>query len=212
MASVPDNSGVIHACYQVSDPGQTVPIGPGPNMRVIDPSASQSCNNSEVAFSWNSTGPQGPQGPQGPRGPQGSVGSGFTVVNPTVKVTSAPIGHVVLGTGPNALSFDLLASGFDRTITKSGKVKIKEFTITKKEDKASAKLFKACATGKHFPAVSISMRKAGGSQTEFIKIKMNEVVISSIQSSSTGGGGSKPEESLTLTFAKVSVEYKPQNP
>ena len=56
--------GVIHGCYQKN-------VG---NLRVIDPSAGDSCRPSEVAISWSQTGPQGPAGPQGPPGPQGPQG------------------------------------------------------------------------------------------------------------------------------------------
>ena len=55
--------GVINGCYK-SQNGQ---------LRLIDP-ASDSCNPSETAISWNRTGPQGPQGPQGPAGPAGPQG------------------------------------------------------------------------------------------------------------------------------------------
>lgn len=63
LASIPDSSGVIHACYST---------GLLARVRIID-SPSQSCNTGETAISWSQTGPQGPVGPQGPAG-----GSGIT--------------------------------------------------------------------------------------------------------------------------------------
>ena len=59
--------GVINGCYQKN-------VG---NLRVIDPSAGDSCRPSEIAISWNQTGPQGQtgQGPPGPQGPKGDTGA-----------------------------------------------------------------------------------------------------------------------------------------
>src|SRR5437764_13029221 len=66
QADIPD-SGVIHACYQKQN-GQ---------LRVIDADQGQSCRPSEVALSWNQTGPTGATGatgPPGPTGPRGATG------------------------------------------------------------------------------------------------------------------------------------------
>jgi hypothetical protein len=63
-ASIPDGSGVIHACYK-QDNG---------SLRVIDSSTATCNKSSEVSLNWNQTGPQGPVGPQGPKGNQGPKG------------------------------------------------------------------------------------------------------------------------------------------
>ena len=73
FATIPDSNGVINGCYQKN-------VG---NLRVIDPSAGDTCHPSEIPISWSHTGPAGPQGPkgdtgatgpQGPAGPQGLKG------------------------------------------------------------------------------------------------------------------------------------------
>jgi hypothetical protein len=69
-ATIPDDQGVIHACYK-TDGGQ------------LRASSSASCNPSETALSWNQAGPQGPQGPEGPQGPPGPAGSGSDVYSET---------------------------------------------------------------------------------------------------------------------------------
>ena len=56
--------------------------------------------------------------------------------------------------------------------------------------KASPKLMSACATGKHIPSAVLTCRKAGGTQTEFLKIKLADVLVSSYQN---GGNNSGPE-------------------
>jgi Type VI secretion system effector, Hcp len=98
IAAVPGNDGVIHACYQVQQNG-TTPLGGVANLRIIDPSAGQSCNPvggagpAEHALEWNVTGPSGPEGvagspgaagaagPPGPSGPQGASGPAGTTVS-----------------------------------------------------------------------------------------------------------------------------------
>jgi type VI protein secretion system component Hcp len=79
IAAVPGSDGAIHACYQVEQDG-TTPVTGGPNVRIIDPSAGQSCNPAgapaapEHALSWNVTGPPGPEGATGSPGAQGTTG------------------------------------------------------------------------------------------------------------------------------------------
>lgn len=92
IAAVPGDDGVIHACYRVEQDG-TTPMAGGPNLRIIDPSAGQTCNpagapgQTEHALSWNVTGPPGPQGvagspgAQGASGPQGAGGPAGTTVS-----------------------------------------------------------------------------------------------------------------------------------
>lgn len=60
-ATIPDSSGVIHACYD---------MGNG-TLRVIDTEAGEACRPQETALSWNQKGPQGQVGPRGPEGPRG---------------------------------------------------------------------------------------------------------------------------------------------
>jgi type VI protein secretion system component Hcp len=101
VASVPDGSGVFHACLlevsTVNDDSQTVTVpyfnndgndqyGIG-NLTMIDPSAGQTCDQvaddndistygdlTELPISWNQTGPTGPQGETGAQGIQGPTG------------------------------------------------------------------------------------------------------------------------------------------
>ena len=206
-ADVPDSStGVIHACVQLSDPGNPPNQTPG-NFYFIDPSAGQSCPppaNSVLSVDWNFRGAPGAQGPQGP------AGNTFTVAAPTVKPTFSPIGHAVLGTGPSAIRFDVLTSGFERTLSSSRKVRLKEISVTKKHDKASAALFQHAASGKHISTGLITVRKAGGTPIEYLTIKLKDLAVSSVQTAASGDEG--PTEQISFVYGKLEVEYKPQNP
>src|ERR1700746_771937 len=75
-----------------------------------------------------------------------------------------------------------------------GKAQFQEFEFTKRMDAASAKLMLACATGQHFSEVTLSCRKAGGTQMEYLKIKLENVLVSGYETS----GGSDSEQKETL--------------
>ena len=92
----------------------------------------------------------------------------------------------------------------------SGKVNVQDLSFTKYVDAATASLMLFCANGKHVPEAKLIVRKAGGDALEYLKITMNEVLISSF---STGGSGGEDRftEHVSLNFAKVKVEYTPQD-
>jgi hypothetical protein len=73
-ASIPDASGIIHGCYNLST-GAT---------RIID-TALTSCTIKEKALAWEQKGPQGPAGPVGPAGAAGQsvVGQSVGVGDPS---------------------------------------------------------------------------------------------------------------------------------
>ena len=87
-----------------------------------------------------------------------------------------------------------------------GKAAFHDLVITHNIDKASPLLLNACATGQHLKEATITHRKAGKGQQEFLIIKMNDVIITGVQHSD----GETPSETVNLTFAKVDLEYRPQ--
>jgi type VI secretion system secreted protein Hcp len=90
----------------------------------------------------------------------------------------------------------------------AGKAKFQDFSFTHKIDKASPVLMQACATGVHLKEATITHRKPGKGQQEFLIIKMNDVIITALTDADSSDGGST--ETVSLVFAKVDVEYKPQ--
>src|ERR1700735_396904 len=91
----------------------------------------------------------------------------------------------------------------------AGKCNVQDISFTKWVDSSTPKLLLACCDGKHFANATLVVRKAGEKPVEYIKIKIEEVLITSI---STGGSGGEDRltENVTLNFAKVSVDYVPQ--
>jgi len=91
----------------------------------------------------------------------------------------------------------------------SGKVAVQDLSVTKYLDTASTVLMQKCCSGKHFPSAILTARKAGDTPVEYYKVKMEDVLVSSI-SSGASGGEDRQTESITLNFAKVKIEYTPQ--
>ena len=90
----------------------------------------------------------------------------------------------------------------------AGKATFQELSIVHGIDKATPALLKACATGVHIKDATITHRKAGKGQQEFLIIKLNDVTITAV---THAGAEDQPyAESVSLKFAKVDLEYKPQ--
>ena len=93
----------------------------------------------------------------------------------------------------------------------SGKANVHDINVTKYVDAASPPLMLACASGKHFDEALLTVRKAGGDNpVEYLKIKMQTVFISSVQHGGSTGDD-RHSENVTLNFAKVNVDYTPQD-
>ena len=91
----------------------------------------------------------------------------------------------------------------------AGKVSVQDLTFTHYVDKASADLIKACTKGDHIAKGTLVVRKAGGEALEYIKIDMENLIVTNV---STGGshGEDRLTENVTLNFQKYKYQYKQQ--
>jgi len=92
----------------------------------------------------------------------------------------------------------------------SGKATFHDLSIVHNIDKASPLLLQACATGAHLKEATITHRKAGKGQQEYLIVKMNDVIITGV--SHGGSTGNLSSENISLAFAKVDFEYRAQKP
>ena len=92
----------------------------------------------------------------------------------------------------------------------AGKVSMQDFHFVMHANKATPKLMLACATGQHVKKAVLTCRKAGGDQQEYMSITLSDLLVSSYQ---TGGskGDIVPVDQISLNFAKIEIEYKPQD-
>ena len=91
----------------------------------------------------------------------------------------------------------------------SGKANVSDISLTKFIDKSSPNLMLYCCSGKHFGNATLVVRKSGDTPLEYLKIMLEDVLITGV---STGGSGGEDRltENLTLNFAKYKVSYQPQ--
>jgi type VI secretion system secreted protein Hcp len=92
----------------------------------------------------------------------------------------------------------------------AGKVQMQDFHFVMTVNKASPKLFLACASGQHLKQATLVARKAGKAQQEFLVYKFTDVLVSSYQSA--GAGESVPMDSVSLNFGKIEFEFRPEKP
>ena len=92
----------------------------------------------------------------------------------------------------------------------AGKVQMQDFHFAMKASKASPKLMLACAEGEHFKKATLTCRKAGKEQQEFLKVTMSDLLVSSYQTSGSSNGDEVPTDQVSLNFSKVEFEYKDQ--
>ena len=90
----------------------------------------------------------------------------------------------------------------------AGKVSLGDLHVVKTYAVASVPLFKALLTGTHIKTGVLTACKAGGNGQPFLKVSLEELFITSIQSS---GSDEVPTESVSFSYNKVKVEYSKQN-
>lgn len=88
-----------------------------------------------------------------------------------------------------------------------GRAHFHDLSFTHKIDKASPALMQACATGVHLKEATITHRKAGKGQQEFLVIKMNDVIVTALADADSSDDST---ETVSLAFAKIDVEYRPR--
>jgi type VI secretion system secreted protein Hcp len=92
----------------------------------------------------------------------------------------------------------------------AGKVQMQDFHFVMKVNKASPKLFLACASGEHLKKATLTCRKAGKEQQEYLTIRFKEVLVSSFHSGGTSQGDIVPTEQVGLRFGVIEYEYREQ--
>jgi type VI secretion system secreted protein Hcp len=93
----------------------------------------------------------------------------------------------------------------------AGKVSIQDLSIGKRIDAATPKLMLSCASGQHIKSALFTARRGGSRTAEYLKIKMEDVLVTSV-AVGDAGSGSDEVETVTLNFRRVGVDYLGQSP
>lgn len=92
----------------------------------------------------------------------------------------------------------------------TGKATFHDFVLTHHIDRASPLLLKACVTGQHAKDATITVRRPGGGQQEYLVITLGDVLVSGVSTSVAEDGST--HESVILSFGRVDLDYEPQKP
>jgi type VI secretion system secreted protein Hcp len=192
------------------------------------PNPAGACQEGESTITWNEKGPTGPQGlpgttgangAPGAQGPAGESGGGETTFGLENKTGLTYLkldgisGEVADKRHKGDIQVDSFSFGLSNTGAHgsgggggAGKATIQSFKIVKPLDKSSPLLFNACATGKHIKWAELRFaRKAGGTQQDYLYLKLDNVLVSSVQA----GGSAKgtPGEQVTFSFVKMQETF-----
>jgi type VI secretion system secreted protein Hcp len=91
-----------------------------------------------------------------------------------------------------------------------GKATFTDVALTAAAGSASPLLLMATASGNHFPEAVLTLRRDDAERLEFMKVTLEDVVISGYQQ---GGDtvGDVSHETINLNFAVIKVEFTPQS-
>ena len=92
----------------------------------------------------------------------------------------------------------------------AGKVAMQDFHFVMRLNRASPRLMRACATGQHIKMATLTARKAGKGQQEYLTFKFHDVLVSSFQTGGSEDAVFVPTDQVSFNFAKLEVEYKPE--
>jgi len=91
----------------------------------------------------------------------------------------------------------------------SARVDWSNFSVVKWTDNATPFLMQYLCMGKHFILVTVQICQNSGTKLPILTYVFDEVIITSLQTSGSAGGDSRPLESLSFAFGKVTVTYNP---
>jgi type VI secretion system secreted protein Hcp len=104
-----------------------------------------------------------------------------------------------------------ISSSRGTSTREGGEVSISEITCTKQTDGTTVKLFEEACTGKMNKKVDFKFLRTGAGQPqEYLCFETNGTGISGLSFSAAGGqGNSRPMESVSFNFDKISIKYNP---
>ena len=93
----------------------------------------------------------------------------------------------------------------------AGKATVEDLEFEHYVDRSSPNLMKYCLTGKHVQEAMLTVRKAGGSPLEYLKLTFSDVIVTSVQPFGANSDDLRVRERVRLSFSKIKQEYAVQN-
>jgi type VI secretion system secreted protein Hcp len=94
----------------------------------------------------------------------------------------------------------------------AGRVLMKDFHFTMKQDKSMPMLFLACATGEHFKNATLNARKAGKIPQTFYTAVLSDCLVTKFETTGNAGADGIPLDVIQLNYAQIEITYKEQKP
>jgi type VI secretion system Hcp family effector len=91
-----------------------------------------------------------------------------------------------------------------------GTASAEDLSVTKYVDKATPKLLESLASGKHIAEAKFVVRGSDGSQVEYLKYTLKDIMVSSY-STSGSSNEDKMTESISFNYGKIEIEYTELN-
>jgi type VI secretion system secreted protein Hcp len=88
---------------------------------------------------------------------------------------------------------------------------IQDLALTKYVDSSTPQLIMLGVMGQSAPEATLTVRKAGGDQQEYLTFKMSDVLVSSYQTGGSAGNESALVDQIVLKFSSIVGEYRAQN-
>jgi type VI secretion system secreted protein Hcp len=92
----------------------------------------------------------------------------------------------------------------------TGKASLQDLHCESQTSKASPNLMLACATGKHIPSAILSVNSptpGAAAALEFMKIKLEDVLVSGYENAGAEQGDDRPLDGFSLNFVKIDFLY-----
>ena len=89
----------------------------------------------------------------------------------------------------------------------AGRVTMQDFHFTMHVNKASPRLFLACANGARIKNAVLTVRHSGENQVEFLKWTLTDITVASYQTATSVPSGDPPTDQVSLRFTKIETEY-----
>lgn len=88
----------------------------------------------------------------------------------------------------------------------AGKPTLSDFHFSMATSKASPKLFLFCATGQHIPSATFVIHRDGDTNA-YYKVVLQDILVTSFQSSGSAHGDVVPTDQFSLNYAEVKFEH-----
>ena len=92
----------------------------------------------------------------------------------------------------------------------AGKAQFDKIHFVKKADASTPLLVQACMSGQHIKNGTFVVRKAGGSQLDYLKLTLNVLFVTDFQQQGSPKGDEIPLEEVTMAVGSIVVQYQQQ--